>query len=262
VLEKTGYLKMLQEKNTQEDTARAENVEELKTNIVNYMQETEGATLAGFLDEVALYTDIDNYDKTADCVTMMTMHAAKGLEFPTVFIVGCEEGIFPGTRVIGEPEEMEEERRLCYVAITRAKQKLYLTCARQRMLFGKTTANMRSRFVDEIPEEDLQVIDPRPAPRPGTGFGTSFSAGTKTYPSARPSAPSRPSFTPPSAAKPKEAPAFQLGDKVRHRAFGLGEITKVSPMGGDALLEVTFEGVGLKRLMLRAAGQFMTKADS
>ena len=133
LLEKTGYLRMLQEKNTQEDTARAENVQELKTNIINYMKETEGATLSGFLDEVALYTDIDNYDKSADCVTMMTMHAAKGLEFPTVFIVGMEEGIFPGTRVIGEPEEMEEERRLCYVAITRAKQKLYLTCAKQRI---------------------------------------------------------------------------------------------------------------------------------
>ncbi len=255
LLEKTGYLRMLQEKNTQEDTARAENVQELRTNIVNYMQENEAASLAGFLDEVALYTDIDSYDRSADCVTMMTMHAAKGLEFPTVFLVGCEEGIFPGTRVIGEPEEMEEERRLCYVALTRAKTRLYLTCARQRMLFGRTTANLRSRFVDEIPEEDLQVIDPRPAPRPGSGFGDHRQTP------ARPSAPRRPSFTPPSASKPASEPSFRLGDRVRHRAFGLGEITKVTPMGGDALLEVTFEGVGLKRLMLRAAGRFMTKAE-
>ena len=264
LLEKTGYLRMLQEKNTQEDTARAENVQELKTNIINYMKETEGATLSGFLDEVALYTDIDNYDKSADCVTMMTMHAAKGLEFPTVFIVGMEEGIFPGTRVIGEPEEMEEERRLCYVAITRAKEKLYLTCAKQRMLFGRTTANLKSRFVEEIPEEDLQIIEPRPAQRPG-GFsdsnrGYGYGSSGRSYPSARPQ-PRRPGITPPSSAKEQAAPAFALGDKVKHRAFGLGEITKVSPMGGDALLEITFEGVGLKRLMQRAAGQFMTKVE-
>lgn len=264
LLEKTGYLRMLQEKNTQEDTARAENVQELKTNIINYMKETEGATLSGFLDEVALYTDIDNYDKSADCVTMMTMHAAKGLEFPTVFIVGMEEGIFPGTRVIGEPEEMEEERRLCYVAITRAKQKLYLTCAKQRMLFGRTTANLKSRFVEEIPEEDLQIIEPRPAQRTG-GFSDSYRSsgyGTsgRSYPSSRPQT-RRPGFTPPSTAKTQTAPVFSLGDKVKHRAFGLGEITKVSPMGGDALLEITFEGVGLKRLMQRAAGQFMTKVE-
>ena len=266
LLEKTGYLRMLQEKNTQEDTARAENVQELKTNIMNYMKETEGATLSGFLDEVALYTDIDNYDKSADCVTMMTMHAAKGLEFPTVFIVGMEEGIFPGTRVIGEPDEMEEERRLCYVALTRAKQKLYLTCAKQRMLFGRTTANMKSRFVDEIPEEDLQVIQPRAQQRPSTdGFGfqsraTPYGSSARSYPNTKPAA-RRPGITPPTQQKTEQAPAFALGDKVKHRAFGLGEITKVSPMGGDALLEITFEGVGLKRLMLRAAGQFMTKVE-
>ena len=264
LLEKTGYLRMLQEKNTQEDIARAENVQELKTNIINYMKETEGATLSGFLDEVALYTDIDNYDKSADCVTMMTMHAAKGLEFPTVFIVGMEEGIFPGTRVIGEPEEMEEERRLCYVAITRAKQKLYLTCAKQRMLFGRTTANLKSRFVEEIPEEDLQIIEPRPAQRSNafSDSNRSFGYGSsgRSYPSSR-TQPRRTGLTPPSAAKPQETAVFSLGDKVKHRAFGMGEITKVSPMGGDALLEITFEGVGLKRLMQRAAGQFMTKVE-
>ena len=98
-------------------------------------------TLAGFLDEIALYTDLDSHDPDQDCVVMMTMHAAKGLEFPVVFLVGAEEGIFPGIRAIGETEEMEEERRLCYVAMTRAKEKLYLTCASQRMLFGRTSAN-------------------------------------------------------------------------------------------------------------------------
>lgn len=136
--------------------ARLENVNELKTNILGYIKETGDATLAGFLDEVALYTDIDSYDRDTDCAVMMTMHSAKGLEFPEVYIVGMEEGLFPGVRCIGEPEEMEEERRLCYVALTRARERLYLSCARQRMIFGRTSMNLPSRFTEEIPEEDLE----------------------------------------------------------------------------------------------------------
>ena len=132
VVERSGYVRALEEKNTAEDAARIENVQELKSNIIAFVKEADDPTLAGFLDEVALYTDLDNYDQSMDCVTLMTMHAAKGLEFPTVFIVGCEEGIFPGLRCIGEPDEMEEERRLCYVALTRAREHLILTCARQR----------------------------------------------------------------------------------------------------------------------------------
>ena len=159
VVERSGYVRALEEKNTAEDAARIENVQELKSNIIAFAKEADNPTLAGFLDEVALYTDLDNYDQTMDCVTLMTMHAAKGLEFPTVFIVGCEEGIFPGLRCIGEPDEMEEERRLCYVALTRAREHLILTCARQRMLFGRTTANRVSRFVEEIPEEDIQKLN-------------------------------------------------------------------------------------------------------
>lgn len=256
VLERTGYVRALEEKNTAEDTARIENVQELKTNIINYCKESENGTLAGFLDEVALYTDIDNYDKDADCVTMMTMHAAKGLEFPTVFVVGCEEGIFPGLRAIGEPDEMEEERRLCYVALTRAKRKLFITCARQRMLFGRTTANRVSRFVEEIPPEDLE--------KPYIPRGYSYSDQTREQQeraSARPAVRSRPLTPPPRPAAKAEAPAFALGDRVRHRAFGVGEIVKVSPMGGDALLEIAFETAGTKRLMLRAASQYMTKEE-
>ena len=159
VVERSGYVRALEEKNTAEDAARIENVQELKSNIIAFAKEADNPTLAGFLDEVALYTDLDNYDQSMDCVTLMTMHAAKGLEFPTVFIVGCEEGIFPGLRCIGEPDEMEEERRLCYVALTRAREHLILTCARQRMLFGRTTANRVSRFVEEIPEEDIQKLN-------------------------------------------------------------------------------------------------------
>ena len=156
VLEQTGYIRALQEKGGDESLARIENVNELKTNILGYIKETGDASLAGFLDEVALYTDLDSYDAETDCATMMTMHSAKGLEFPEVFIVGMEEGLFPGARCIGEPEEMEEERRLCYVALTRAKERLCLTCARQRMIFGHTSMNLPSRFTEEIPEEDIE----------------------------------------------------------------------------------------------------------
>ena len=155
VLEQTGYIRALQEKGGDESLARIENVNELKTNILGYIKETGDTSLSGFLDEVALYTDIDSYDRDADCAVMMTMHSAKGLEFPDVFIVGMEEGLFPGARCIGDPEEMEEERRLCYVALTRAKERLCLTCARQRMIFGRTSMNLPSRFTEEIPAEDI-----------------------------------------------------------------------------------------------------------
>ncbi len=154
---RTGYATMLESKNTVEDRTRLENVRELLTSIRGYMENAgDQPSLAGFLDEIALYTDLDSHDPDQDCVVMMTMHAAKGLEFPVVFVVGAEEGIFPGIRAIGETEEMEEERRLCYVAMTRAKEKLYLTCANQRMLFGRTSSNRPSRFVEEIPPEHLE----------------------------------------------------------------------------------------------------------
>ena len=129
--------------------------------MLSFMKDSGDETLEGYLANVALYTDLDTYDRDSDAVVMMTMHSAKGLEFPTVYLVGMEEGIFPGIRAIGESAEMEEERRLCYVAITRAKRQLYLTCARQRMLFGRTTANRASRFIDEIPEEHIDKYIPK-----------------------------------------------------------------------------------------------------
>lgn len=267
VVERSGYVRALEEKNTAEDAARIENVQELKSNIIAFAKEADNPTLAGFLDEVALYTDLDNYDQTMDCVTLMTMHAAKGLEFPTVFIVGCEEGIFPGLRCIGEPDEMEEERRLCYVALTRAREHLILTCARQRMLFGRTTANRVSRFVEEIPEEDIQKLN---VPR-GYGYSepgrdqqqypprqSAPRAYTVSAPEPRRKPPVRPA---PPAAKPASgaAPTFAVGDRVVHKSFGDGVVAAVKPMGGDALLVVEFEDYGTKRLMMRAAGQFMKK---
>ncbi len=258
LFEKSGYLRMLEEKNTVEDTARAENVRELKTSILTYMKESGDQTLAGFLADVALYTDLDNYDKDADSVVMMTIHSAKGLEFKTVFLVGLEETIFPGLRAIGEEDEMEEERRLCYVAITRAKEKLHLVCARQRMIFGRTNTNKVSRFVDEIPPE---LIANKNIPK---GFDYHERRETLGFEAPRYTAPTRKTnpyaFRPaPQKAAEKAAPDFKVGDRVKHKAFGAGEIVKMTPMGGDYLIEVTFDGAVTKKLMLRAAAQHMEK---
>lgn len=258
LVERTGYLRMLEEKHTVEDDARAQNIRELKSSIINYKGETEEPTLEGYLADVALYTDMDNYDENSDCVVMMTMHSAKGLEFPNVFVVGCEEGIFPGIKAIGEADEMEEERRLCYVAITRAKKCLFLSCARQRMLFGRTTANRVSRFIDEIPEEHLEK---RNIPK---GYGYSERSQVQKEFAFR--APPQQGFkrpVAPPAAEPKpkaaEKPQFSVGDRVRHKAFGEGKLVKMSPMGNDYLIEIEFDGGTVKKLMLRAAALHMVK---
>lgn len=254
LLAKTGYVLALETKGTVDDIARVENVRELKTSIIDYMKESGDNTLEGYLANVALYTDMDSYDPDADCVILMTMHSAKGLEFPTVFVVGMEDGIFPSMRAIGEEDEMEEERRLCYVAITRAKERLYLTCARQRMIFGRTTMNKLSRFVSEIPEEHLHKNTP------------SYEKREKTWEERK--AQHRPRFkdkglsfaaSAPETPKPENTDTFALGDSVKHKAFGSGVITKMSPMGGDYLIEINFEGIGVKKLMLRAAAKYMTK---
>ena len=253
--EKTGYIRALEAKNTTESTAKIENVQELKTSVIGYMRESGDNTLEGYLANVALYTDMDNYDKEADSVVMMTMHSAKGLEFPNVYIIGMEESIFPGMRAIGEKDEMEEERRLCYVAITRAKEKLNLVCARQRMLFGRTTANRVSRFVDEIPENDIKKNVPK-----GYGFREKPHDLGFAY-KARSAQPRYSAYAPApkSESTAQKTPDFALGDNVRHKAFGAGVITKLSPMGGDYLIEVNFENIGTKKLMLRAAAQHMSK---
>lgn len=251
LLEKTGYLRILEQSDDEKDATRAENVKELKSSIITYMKESGDMTLEGYLANVALYTDMDNYDREADAVVMMTMHSAKGLEFPHVFIVGMEESIFPNMRAIGESEEMEEERRLCYVAITRAKRYLNLVCARQRMLFGRTTANRVSRFVDEIPSEHIKKNIPK-----GYGFSE------KTYNSYSYSQPVRQHRVEPPVQKPASSsslPQFALGDNVFHTAFGHGVIIKMIPMGGDYLIEINFENIGSKKLMLRAAAMHMTK---
>lgn len=288
VMEKTGYLAMLENKNTIEDTGRAENVKELLTSIRGYMENSEGeVTLGGFLDEIALFTDMDTHDPNQDCVVMMTMHAAKGLEFPCVFIAGAEENVFPGQRSIGDAEEMEEERRLCYVAMTRAREKLTLTCARTRMLFGRTSGNMPSRFIGEIPQELVQ----RSGAESGfgvtdTAFG-SMARGQSTYGGYSPSsargaadyggfvrATTRPSATTPhpkpsyaaasqyGSASAQKGQEFQQGEMVVHKVFGNGLITSVQKMGGDAMLEIAFDNIGTKRLMQKAAAAHMEKKSN
>ena len=272
LLDRTGYVRALEAKTSDENLTRIENVQELKSNIVNFLQESPQGTLFDFLNEIALYTDIDQYDKSADSVIMMTMHSAKGLEFPTVFIVGAEEGIFPGVKSIGEPEEMEEERRLCYVAMTRARRKLYFTAARQRMIFGRTTAGKPSRFVDEVAEDNIEKPEPAfqsfgavfeddgepPARRQG---GSAYASPVRTYSGSRPENKKRDlkPFSPPGAGAPAAAPAYHKGDLINHKAFGRGMITDVQPAGSDALLEVAFDSVGTKRLMAKSAAAYMQK---
>lgn len=247
LLIRTGYVKMLEEKDELENRTRLENVRELKSSIVNYVENTDTPTLSGFLEEIALYTDIEQYDQDADAVVMMTMHSAKGLEFPNVYVIGMEEGLFPGMRSIGDPEEMEEERRLCYVAITRAKKHLTLTCAKQRMLYGRTSVNRHSRFIEEIPPE---LITGKKAELP------------KTY-----QKPAQPQHQPRAwtdsfqTRKTQAAlPDFRKGDMIVHDTFGRGMILSVLKMGNDAMLEIAFDQVGTKRLMACAAAARMHKA--
>ena len=276
LIQESGYAAMLTEKKDQESKNRLENIHELTSSISGYLEHAEDPSLGGFLDEVALYTDLDSVEDTDNCVTLMTMHAAKGLEFPVVFTVGMEEGVFPGFRSIGEEEELEEERRLCYVALTRAKEKLYLTCAAQRLLFGRTSANLPSRFVKEIPEDRVEFTGRQRRERPMYGDSDwsreeSFSQ-VRTYGgdggfSQVPRRPAASAASRPKTAaayrqsRPKAQPLPQLrkGDMVRHTAFGTGMVLSVQPMGGDALLEIAFDNVGTKKLMLKAASQFMTK---
>ena len=283
VCERSGYAAMLTEKNDMESRGRLENIRELTSSIRAFLDnDPENPTLAGFLDEVALYTDLDSADAGDNAVVMMTIHSAKGLEFPHVYVVGMEDGLFPGNRAMSEPEEMEEERRLCYVAMTRAMEKLTLTHARQRMLFGRTTPAMPSRFLEEVPEENSQWIG-KPEPRAERhwsddynddvgGFSSSFGGGysgghgsfggyNTTYASAPKVSAKKPTFTESIKKTAPAAPALQLqaGESVRHDAFGQGLVISVRPMGGDALIEVAFDKVGTKKLMLKAASAHLTK---
>ena len=265
VVEQTGYVTMLEMKDTVENRTRMENVQELKSSIIQYVEQADTPTLGGFLEEVSLYTDIEKYDQDADAAVMMTMHSAKGLEFPNVFLVGMEDGLFPGMRVFTDPEEMEEERRLCYVAITRAKERLYLSHAKQRMLYGRTSFNRISRFVGEIPEEYLDerkktqrsASSQRSGGSYGGGYGSSYGSSgySRSYAQKK-------TYEKEPVSKPQSAaPMLELmkGDVVIHTAFGEGMVVNILKMNGDALLEIAFDQVGTKKLMLKAASAHMKK---
>ena len=272
VCEMTGYVQMLQEKNDMESRGRLENVQELASSISAFLENgPDDPSLAGFLNEVALYTDLDGQSDSDNCVTLMTMHCAKGLEFDRVYVTGMDEGVFPGNRAMGEQEEMEEERRLCYVAMTRAKKSLTMTHVRQRMLFGQTEPKMPSRFLEEIPEKNMQWIG-KPEPRREVQWEDDWSGGWSAVPRGmyrdyeskyqqKPESVQRAVSAARRAPSATSAPLMQLkaGEQVRHSAFGEGMVLSVRPMGGDALLEVAFDKVGTKKLMLKAAGAHLIK---
>lgn len=258
VLIRTGYVQMLEDKPSEENKTRLENVKELKSSIASYLQNAEVPSLAGFLEEIALYTDLEQYNDADDAVVMMTMHSAKGLEFPNVYLVGFEDGLFPGTRAIGDQEEMEEERRLCYVAITRAKKNLTISYARQRMLYGRTTPGMQSRFLKEIPDNLTVKKGSFVSAYAVPNRQTFFDGDRYVPPKAANYVPKIPTATSPSASK---APSILLnkGDMVNHTAFGKGMVLSVLKMGGDAMLEIAFDKIGTKKLMLNAAAPHLKK---
>lgn len=239
VMEESGYLAALGD--DEEAKNRKENLSTLISNAADYEQNADEPTLEGFLEEAALMTDIDNYDGEADTVVMMTIHAAKGLEFPAVFIAGMEEGVFPGQSVMVYPEQLEEERRLAYVGITRAKSRLTLTCAGSRMLFGATVRNRPSRFLEEIPENLKDAQDMRPRfERPQIRRAAARPAPVKLE---------RPGVSRPVHSKT----AFAPGDAVGHSTFGRGLVLSAKAMGGDMLLEIAFDTCGTKKLMANFA---------
>ncbi len=257
LLEETGYRAMLAAEGVQGQT-RLENIEELKTTMKRYESETEEPSLGGFLEEVALYTDLDSYDADTEAVTLMTMHAAKGLEFPVVFLPGMEEGLFPSTRAFADPEQLEEERRLAYVGITRAKERLVMLCAKRRMLFGQTIYGRESRFLCDIAPELIAREGRKPSPVMQSAHrqpeSVSFGAFGKTAAQAAAEA-AQGRTAGVFGAAPKPAPAekagFDLakGDRVQHRVFGGGTVISATPMGGDHMLEIRFDKVGVKKIM-------------
>ncbi|MBR2354133.1 MAG: UvrD-helicase domain-containing protein [Clostridia bacterium] len=249
VLKETGYRQMLIDAG-EEEKERLENLEEFISGVIEYEKNNEDPTLSGFLEENALVSEVDKYDEEADAAVMMTIHSAKGLEFPVVFLPGMEDGLFPGMQtMMGGPDEMEEERRLAYVAITRAKDRLYLLRAKTRMLYGRTSANPPSRFLEEIPAELIVEDAPYASSmydrKPKTYFSTSEAQSVRFDSSDG-------GFTlmqKPRASQGGAATVFREGDRVRHLTFGEGEILSARPMGSDMLYEVVFDRFGTKKLM-------------
>ena len=269
-LNKTGYTKALETENTQEAENRIENLEEFLTVAIEFEEQTADVTLGDFLETITLSSDIDNLEEEQEAVTLMTLHSAKGLEFPVVFLVGMEEGIFPGYKSIGEPKELEEERRLCYVGITRAKNNLFLTCAKRRTIFGSTSYNGMSRFIEEIPKnciEGLEEIKDKKDIFKDTSYTWGYGGKVVTKKLEKDEVPQ----------KTKEAnysfrtaesflnsirntnenldlSIYKAGKRVYHKKFGEGKINYVEQENDDLKVDITFDKVGHKRLMAKFAG--------
>ncbi len=276
MLERTGYAEMWKLMGEAE-ADRVENLRELESSILDYEKNSpeDLPSLAGFLEEAALMTDVDNYDTSSDTIVLMTMHAAKGLEFPVVFLPGFEDGIFPGRNSLFDPNEMEEERRLCYVGITRAREQLYITCAKSRMMFGMTNRNPVSRFLKEIPaslleEHDLSTFggysfspkasEDRPYRKQASEIIDRATRAAQT----RSEQPTKPSYKAGGALQRQKLAAgtsgttgasafFAAGDTVKHKVFGVGTVLSASPMGNDCLLTIDFAAAGTKKLMANFA---------
>ncbi len=262
VMNESGYIASLEFDDKKEE--RIENLNELYSTISRFEEEYgDEATLEGFLSEVALLSDIDNYNSDSDTVTLMTLHSAKGLEFPYVYIVGMENGVFPSMQSISEPSLLEEERRLAYVGITRAKKKLYLTRAQSRMQFGKTSMNPASKFLSEIPAHLVENLTPPSSSSKRYADSGSFSGGYRSYSQTdefgyssygAAKKETHSSLVKNTAQKTAGAVGLKAGDSVVHRKFGKGLVISVQPLGNDRLLEVAFESCGTKKLMEGMAG--------
>lgn len=283
-LNKTGYTRALELENTVEAETRIQNLDEFLTVAIEFEDESADPTLSEFLEGITLSSDLDGMEDSEESVTLMTLHSAKGLEFPVVFLVGMEEGIFPGYKSIGEPKELEEERRLCYVGITRAKENLFLTCSRQRTIFGSTSCNSVSRFIKEIPANMLdgyEQIEERKntyneaedrewtyGNSRSSGYGSFYESPVSTYrdierSSSRQSSTtfqfrSADSFLQSLNKKPSSAEVdlskYKSGVKVYHKKFGEGIINSVEAEGEDLKVDINFEKAGHKRLMAKFAG--------
>lgn len=277
-LNKTGYVKALENENTIEAESRIQNLEEFLTVAIEFEEQMAENTLAEFLESISLTSDIDNMEEGEDTVTLMTLHSAKGLEFPVVFLVGMEEGIFPGYKSIGEIKELEEERRLFYVGITRAMQYLYLTCAKRRTIFGSTSYNQMSRFLKEIPKDlldgykeiDNDADNSFKDSNYGWEYGTNYSGKVKTYKfdnaekipetkekvggfQFRTAESFLNSLNKKANDKQVDITKYKEGQRIYHKKFGEGTINKIEQEGEDYKLDIQFDKVGHKRLMAKFA---------